>query len=283
MKEYFFDMSELSFGEANNQLVLVQNGEKLYLKLCNSGNEVVSCIEVLPFSKRKKLINFFKRGFNLSIPELNEIIPLENLMEKERKIVIHSDHAAMMIDEAREELETKYGASLSRESYERTMVYLETQNNDFQKNNRVFRLTQEENEVKATIHMNNHLSGDEKHILKFFFTNTNMDEVVAFFEAAFGLQVVTREITSTRQEYNCNFGEISIDHMHDCVDYYVVEMEMDSFHQNSEKTSEIAREIADNIGLQESLVVDRGTEEIHKLVSGEDFFATYSISNVKSL
>ena len=127
------------------------------------------------------------------------------------------------------------------------------------------------------------MSGVETHILKFFFTNTNMDEVVAFFEAAFGLQVVTREITSTRQEYNCNFGEISIDHMHDCVDYYVVEMEMDSFHQNSEKTSEIAREIADNIGLQESLVVDRGTEEIHKLVSGEDFFATYSISNVKSL
>lgn len=283
MKEYYFDMSQLSYGEAMGQLVLVEDQEKMYLRLYNTSNEEVSCIQVLPISKREKLINFFKRGFNLSIKEIDEIIPLEHLMEKERKIVVDSEDALSKIEIAKKRLESEYELRPFRSSYERTMLYLETDHYDFQKNNRIFRLTQEGNEVKATIHMNNHLPGDQKHIIKFFFTNTNMNEVVSFFEASLGLHAVTREITSTREEYKSSFGEISIDHMHDGVDYYVIEMEMDSFQKNSKETDEIAQKIAENIGLQGSLVVDQGTEEIHKLVTDENYFDTYSVSIVKKI
>lgn len=247
----------------------------------NTLNEEIFCIQVLPISKREKLINFFKLGFNLSIKEIDEIIPLDHLMEKERKIVVNSEDALSKIEEAKIRLESEYGLKPFRSSYERTMVYLETSHHDFEKNNRIFRLTQEGEEVKATIHMDNHLPGDQKHIIKFFFTNTNMDEVVSFFEASLDLHAITREITSTREEYKSNFGEISIDHMHDNVDYYVIEMEMDSFQKNSVETNEIARAIADHIGLQESLVVDQGTEEIHRMVTGSDYFDAYSISTLR--
>lgn len=283
MQKYYFDMSELTYGEAMGQLELIEEGEEMYLKLYSTSHEEISCIQVLPISKREKLINFFKRGFNLSIPEIDEMIPLENLMEKERKIVVSSNDALDKIELSKKRLESEYDLKSFRSSYERTMVYLETSHHDFKRSNRIFRLTQEGDEVKATIHMNNHLPGDQKHIIKFFFTNTTMDEVVSFFEASLGLHAITREITSTREEYTSNFGEISIDHMHDMADYYVIEMEMDSFQKNSEETDEIAREIADNIGLRESLVLDQGTEEIHKIVTGEDYFDTYSTSSVKTI
>lgn len=84
MQKYYFDMSELTYGEAMGQLELIEEGEEMYLKLYSTSHEEISCIQVLPISKREKLINFFKRGFNLSIPEIDEMIPLENLMEKEK-------------------------------------------------------------------------------------------------------------------------------------------------------------------------------------------------------
>lgn len=271
MKTYLLDTSKLLYGKINYEISLLQDKERLFLSL--GLEKEVSCIEVLPISKRKQLVTFFCYGFNITISGLEEeIIPLEELQEKERKIVVPKQ---TQVEVAKNRLREIYGADIWRKEYERKMVYMETEHNDFEKNNRIFRLTQEGNDVKATIHMNNHLPGDQKYILKFFFTNTNMDEVVAFFESALGLQAITREIMSTREEYKCEFGEVSIDHMHDATDYYVIEMEMDSFHKNSEKTTAIAQHIATTLELQDCKVVDFGTEQIHEIETSENYFETY--------
>ena len=222
------------------------------------------------------------RGFNIKLIDasLEDIlIPEEDLMEAERKIIVQGEDAEERVKHSMDLLQEKYEASLNREDYQRTMVYMDTYDRQLEKNNMIFRLTQENSDVKATIHMDNNLPGDEKHILKFFFTNTSMPYVIHFFEESLSLQAITKEITSNRTEYKSSFGEVSFDKMNNG-DYYVIELELDKFMNescDSGKVDEVAKRIAKNLDLGDCKIVDQGTEAIHKLQTGKDFFEEYKI------
>lgn len=156
------------------------------------------------------------------------------------------------------------------------MVYLDTPDKQLQDNNMIFRLTQENDDVKATIHMDNNLSGDQKHIIKFFFTETSMSQVIN----ALSLLPITKSILSKRTEYNSSFGEVAIDKVKDeNTDYYSIELELDKFideNRDSTKINNAAREIASELGLKHCEIVDLGTEAIYNKVSGKDYFEVNS-------
>lgn len=71
MLEYPFNMKNVNFGTANNNIVLLQDGEKLYLSLRDNEKQEITRIEVLHISKVKKLTNFFMRGFNIRVTGKN--------------------------------------------------------------------------------------------------------------------------------------------------------------------------------------------------------------------
>lgn len=147
----------------------------------------------------------------------------------------------------------------------------------------IFRLTKEGNDVKATIHMDNNLPGDQKHIIKFFFTDTTMSQVVDFFREGLSLVQITKSILSKRTEYKSTVGEVSIDEISDGkVKYFSVEIETDGLMdegRNSDKVDEAAKKIASQLALEDCEVVDSGTEAIYELVSGEDFFVAHGLGN----
>ena len=283
MKEYKFDMQNMSQGKKKNNIVLLRSdNEELFLSLKDDQNVEIQRIKVLNISKIKKLTNFFMRGFNIKLIDatLEDIlIPEEDLMEAERKIIVQGEDGEERVKNAMDLLQDKYDASLNREDYQRTMVYMDTQDRQLEKNNMIFRLTQENNDVKATMHMDNNLSGDKKHIIKFFFTNTSMPYVIHFFEESLSLQAITREIISNRIEYKSSFGEVAFDKMSNG-NYYVIELELDKFmdeSRDSGKVDEVAKKIAEDLDLKDCRIVDQGTEAIHKLQTGRDFFEEYKI------
>lgn len=291
MQEYIFNMENTRFGESQNTMILLKNGEDLFLMLRNPLGEEISKIKVLHISKLKKLTNFFYRGFNIALngKTLEEqIIPEDDLMECERKILISGENLEEKTTHAINVLKNNYKAQVSHNHYERTMVYLDTQNKELQNNNMIFRLTQEENVVKATIHMDNNLSGDEKHIIKFFFNDTALSEVIDFFEKALSLVPITREFKSCRTEYKCILDgekfEISLDSVPIQNGMYnSLEIECDNFpgakEHNSSKVDISAKLFANSLGLGDCPVVDVGTEAIHELMTGQSFFDSLSINN----
>jgi len=283
MKEYPFYMENMKFGQKKNNIVLLQDNDNLFLSLKDASNQEISRIQVLHISKVKKLTNFFMRGFNISLegktPE-SMLIPEDELLESERKIIVTGDDSDKKIQDAINTLEKKFAGTLNRDNYLRTMVYLDTSDRKLHDNNMIFRLTQENNDVKATIHMDNNLPGDQKHIIKFIFTETSMPHVINFFKEALSLSPITKAIPSKRTEYKSNFGEVAIDKIEDeNANYYSIELELDKFvdeTRDSAKIDEAAKKIATELGLGDCEIVDLGTEDIYKKVSGKDYFEVYS-------
>lgn len=289
MKEYPFDMENIKFGEKKSNMVLLQDGEDLFLSLRDTSNQEISRIQVLHISKIKKLTNFFMRGFNIKLEGKTAesmLIPEQELMEAERKVIVTGDECEERVKHAISMLEEKFDGEINREDYSRTMVYLDTPDRLLQGDNKIFRLTQENDDVKATIHMDNNLPGDQKRILKFFFTKTSMPAVANFFSEALSLTPVTRAIQSNRTEYKSSFGEVAIDNVEDeNAKYYSIELELDKFmdeSRDSAKIDEIAKNIASELGLGDCDIVDLGTEAIYGKVSGKDFFeANSSASEIR--
>lgn len=289
MEEYRFNMENLRFGKKKNNINLLQNGEQLYLNLVDSYNKEISRIKVLHISKIKKITNFFMRGFNMPLEGMSEedmLIPEDDLMEAERKIIVTGEDKEERVKKAIKLLEEKFEGKLNKEEYLRKMVYLDTPDKQLMNNNMIFRLTQEDNDVKATIHMDNNLPGDKKHIIKFFFAETSMPQVVNFFEEGLSLAPITRSIPSKRTEYKSSVGEFAIDKIKDeNADYYSIEFEVDKFvdkDRNSEKVNQAAKDIASKISLGDCNIVDAGTEAIYNLVSGKDYFQVYGINNERN-
>lgn len=288
MREIPFDMENIKFGNKKNRIVLLQGREDLFLSLKDINNQEISKIKVLQISKEKnvkkevkKITNFFIRGFNMPLEGKRAedmLIPEEQLMEAERKIIVIGEDSKKKVKEAIDMLEKNFEGEINRKDYERTMVYLDTPNKQLKDNNMIFRLTQENNDVKATIHMDNNLSGDQKHIIKFFFTDTSMSQVVNFFREAISLTPITRSILSKRLEYKSSVGEVAIDSVDDeenHVYYYSIELELDQFvdqNRDSARIDEKAQEIASKLGLEGYEIVDLGTEAIYNKISGKDFF-----------
>lgn len=286
MKKYQFNMKNIKFGKKKSQINLLQDGENLYLNLEDDYNQEISRIKVLHISKIKKLTNFFIRGFNIPLEGKSEddmLIPKEDLMEAERKIIVTGENAETRVEHATEMLREKFEGSINRENYQRKMVYLDTLDKQLQGNNMIFRLTQENDDVKATIHMDNNLPGDKKHIIKFFFTETSMPRVIHFFREALSLVPITREILSKRTEYKSSFGEVAIDRVKDeNADYYSIELELDKFldeNRDSTKIDEAAKKIATELGLGDCEIVDLGTEAIYNKESGKDYFEVNSTTS----
>ncbi len=292
MKKYKFNTNNLKYGKAKKSTVLLMDENKaLFLGLEDAQGNLTSKIEVLEISKLKKLTNFFMRGFNMPLEGIEKdsmLIPLEDLMEVERKIIVTGENDDERMQEAEKRLVEIYGGkpNTKKGTYPRKMLYLDTANDDLKKNNMVFRLTQEGDVVKATIHMDNNLPGDKKHIIKFFFKGTNLEDVQRFFNEALSLEPVTKTINSTRTEYDSNFGEVCMDKFKDeHAEYSVIELELDSFNKegekpkNSNQMTEIAKEIAKDLGLEDCEVVDNGTEAIFEKNSGKPFFEAYKSTN----
>lgn len=276
MKEYKFNTENIIGGEVKYPMYLLQDNDRLYLSLRKDSQEI-KCIEVLHISKLKKLTNFFQRGFNISLEGIDDelTIPLEDLMEKERKIIISGNNFKEKVTIAEEKLIANYEAKINREKYQRCMVYMDTIDLVLKKRNCILRLTEEFDDVKATIHMGNNLNGDEKYILKFFFTHTNMNEVIEFFKLSLGLVPITKEVLSTRIEYKCNFGEVAVDFFETDIPYSVIELELDSYSEDNDDSKfidSIAKNIADKLNLDDCEVVDLGTEAIYTKITGTDFF-----------
>lgn len=281
MKQYNFNMDNIKFGEARNNVVLVQKEDELFLALKDKEDREISKIKVLPISQQKKLTNFFMRAFNMPLEGVSTedlIIPESKLMEVERKIVITGENLDEKVEKAKQKLEEKFDGepNKEREDYPRTMIYMDTSDNKFKENNMIFRLTQENETVKVTIHMDKNLKGDEKHILKFFFDKTSMPYVVHFFQEALSLKPITRPIYSHRCEYETNFGEVAIDKVKDeNVAYYSIELELDK----SNNPDRDAKKIAEEMELEgsEVKIYDAGTEEIYEKISGINFFEANKI------
>lgn len=281
MKEHKFNMDNLKFGEARNNVVLIEEGEQLFIALKDKENKEISKIKVLPISKLKRLTNFFMRGFNMPLEGISEeklLIPEDELMEVERKIVVTGEAVSEKIENAKEMLKEKFEGKSNEErgDYPRTIVYMDTTNNQLKDNNMIFRLTQENDTVKATIHMDNNLKGDKKHILKFFFDQTSIAFVVNFFQEALSLVPITEPVQSKRCEYDTSFGEVAIDEIKDeNTEYYSIELELDK----SKNPDEEAKRIAKEIGLEgpEVQIFDAGTEAIYESISGVDFFEANKI------
>lgn len=230
---------------------------------------------ILPISEKKKITNFFLRGFGLALENQEDLlIPEKKLMEKERKIIIPKASAAL-IQTAKEKLKQCYNGNNHRPTYERKVIYLDTNLNDFQNNHRILRITEEENGVvKLTIHFNNHLSGDEKFIVKFFCNHTNLEEAISFLEQGLGLKVITTTFRSLREEWETSFGDVSIDDMEK---YFVIEL--DSFAKTNPSLkyiNEKASEIGKTLGLESCQIIDLGTEIIYTMQTGVPFFEAFS-------
>ena len=286
MKEYLFNMENIKFGKKKNQICLLQDGENLYLNLKDDYGQEISRIKVLHISKIKKLTNFFIRGFNMPLEGKSEesmTIAEKELMEAERKIIVTGDGAKERVKEAIGLLKKEFNAMLNRNEYLRRMVYLDTTDNQLRNNNMIFRLTQEDNDVKATIHMDNNLPGDQKHIIKFFFTDTSLPQVINFFSEGLSLIPITKSIPSKRTEFKSSVGEFAIDKVKDNhIEYYSIECELDNFvdeNRDSKKIDDVAKSIASKIGLSDCKIVDLGTEAIYNLVSGQNYFEVYSNNN----
>ena len=286
MKEYLFNMENIKLGKKKNQICLLQDGEDLYLNLKDDYGQEISRIKVLHISKIKKLTNFFIRGFNMPLEgksEESKTIPEKELMEAERKIIVTGEGAEERVKEAIELLKKEFNAVLNRNEYLRKMVYLDTTDNQLRNNNMIFRLTQEDNDVKATIHMDNNLPGDQKHIIKFFFTDTSLPQVINFFGEGLSLIPITKSIPSKRTEFKSSIGEFAIDKVKDeHTEYYSIECELDNFvdeNRDSKKIDEAAKSIASKIGLSDCRIVGLGTEAIYNLVSGQNYFEVYSNNN----
>ncbi len=282
MREYSFNMDNIKFGKKKNSINLLENGEELYLNLRDNNGQEISRIKILPISKIKKITNFFMRGFNMPLEGREEesiIIPEEKLMEAERKIIVTGEEAEERVEKAIVLLKKEFDAKLHREEYIRKMIYLDTPDNQLKHNNRIFRLTQEDNEVKATIHMDNNLPGDKKRIIKFFFTDTSMSKVVNFFQESLLLVPITKSIPSKRTEYKSSVGEFAIDQIKDeYTQYYSIEFEVEDYvdeNCDSAKIDREAKSIASKIELDDYKIVDLGTEAIYNLVSGKDYFEVY--------
>lgn len=289
MRKYNFNAENCKFAKPKKKMVLLRDDdETLFLGLEDSEGSLTSKIKVLPISKITNLTNFFIRGFNIQIEGLEDIpltIPEEDLMEVERKIIVTDGDADERTKQAEEKLQEKFKGKLNKENYSRTMIYLDNENNDLANNNMVFRLTQEKDVVKATIHMGNNLPGDQKQIIKFFFKDTNLDEVKKFFEEALSVKPITREINSTRTEYKSGFGEVSFDKFKDeFAEYSVVELELDKLKEENDDSERMTKKgivIAGDLGLDGCSVVDKGTEAIFEEVSGIPFFTAYRVPKRK--
>lgn len=283
MQNYPFNMKNMKFGKRKNNMSLLQDGKNLYLSLENDYKQEILRIKVLHISKVKKLTNFFMRGFNIPLEGKKEedmLIPEDDLMEAERKILVTGVDSEEKVKHAIDMLEKRFEGTLNRKDYLRTMVYLDTTDKQLQSNNMIFRLTQENNDVKATIHMDNNLSGDQKHIIKFFFTETSLPLVINFFNEALSLAPITQSILSKRTEYKSSFGEVAVDKVQDeNSKYYSIELELDKFvdeNRDSTKINEVAKKIAFGLDLQDCEIVDLGTEAIYNKVSGKDYFEVNS-------
>lgn len=129
MQRYPFNMTNIKFGKRKNNMSLLQDGENLYLSLENDYNQEIARIKVLHISKVKKLTNFFMRGFNISLEGKEAkgmLIPEEDLMEAERKILVTGEDSEEKVKHAIDMLEQKFEGIVNREDYLRTMVYLDT-------------------------------------------------------------------------------------------------------------------------------------------------------------
>lgn len=283
MRKYNFNTENSKFAKPEKKMVLIrEEDEQLFLGLEDNQGNLTSKIKVLPISKLTNLTNFFIRGFNIQVEDLDDVpltIPMEKLMEVERKIIVTDSSADEKTRQAEEKLKEKFKGKLNKENYLRTMMYLDTESSDLADNNIVFRLTQEENVVKATMHLGNNLSGDKKHIIKFFFTDTNLSEVKEFFCEALSVEPVTREINSYRTEYKSVFGDVAFDKFKDeFAEYSVVELELDKLKEENDDSDRMTKKgmvIAGDLGLGECQVVDIGTEAIFEETSGIPFFVAY--------
>lgn len=263
----------------DNDIYLREEGEILSLMLKDSSGLELMHLGILPISEKKKITNFFQRGFHLSLENTDELtIPINKLMEKERKIIVPKEKETLL-GKARIQLQEIYEGKINRSIYQRTIIYMDTSELYFSKKHMIFRLTEEENTVKVTIHFNNHLPGDEKYIAKFFCNHTDISEVITFFEQALGLIVITKPFLSKREEWRTYFGEVAID---DMGTYSVIELELDSFAKTNDTSSYInekAKEITENLGLATCEVVDCGTEEIYERKMKIPFFESFKIKD----
>lgn len=108
MQKYSFNMENMKFGKRKNNMSLLQDGENLYLSLENDYNQEISRIKVLHISKIKKLTNFFMRGFNIPLEGKREedmLIPEDDLMEAERKILVTGENSEEEVKHAIDMLE----------------------------------------------------------------------------------------------------------------------------------------------------------------------------------
>ncbi len=281
--EQKFIHSNQDLSNCGNQIYLLEEENTLSLLLKDKNNTEIMRLGILPISEKKKITNFFLRGFGLALENQEDLlIPEIKLMEKERKIIIPKASAAL-IQTAKEKLKQCYNGNNHRPTYERKVIYLDTNLNDFQNNHRILRITEEENGVvKLTIHFNNHLSGDEKFIVKFFCNHTNLEEVISFLEQGLGLKVITTTFRSFREEWETSFGDISIDDMEK---YFVIELELDSFAKTNPSLkyiNEKASEIGKTLGLESCQIVDLGTEIIYTMQTGVPFFEAFSNDTSKN-
>ena len=289
MKKYNFNTENSKFAKPKKKMVLLrEDDDTLFLGLEDEQGNLTSKIKVLHISKLTNLTNFFIRGFNIQIEGLDDVpltIPMEDLMEVERKIIVTDSDADKRTKQAEEKLKEKFKGDLWKEEYLRRVIYLDNENNDLANNNIVFRVTQEENVVKATMHLGNNLPGDQKHIIKFFFTGTDLSEVKEFFSDALSVEPVTREINSYRTEYKSVFGDVAFDKFKDeFAEYSVVELELDKLKEENDDSDRMTKKglvIAGDLGLEGCRVVDVGTEAIFEEVSGTPFFTAYKAPKKK--
>lgn len=106
----------------------------------NDYNQEIARIKVLHISKVKKLTNFFMKGFNISLEgkEVEDmLIPEEDLMEAERKILVTGENFEEKVKHVIDMLEKRFEGTVNREDYLRTMVYLDTTDRQLQSNNMI--------------------------------------------------------------------------------------------------------------------------------------------------
>ena len=121
MKQYNFNMDNIKFGEARNNVVLVQKEDELFLALKDKEDREISKIKVLPISQQKKLTDFFMRAFNMPLEGVSTedlIIPESKLMEVERKIVITGENLDENVEKAKQKLEEKFQNGLAESQKE---------------------------------------------------------------------------------------------------------------------------------------------------------------------
>ena len=120
MGKYNFNTENSRFATPKKKMILLRDDdETLFLGLEGLEGNLTSKIEVLPISKLTNLTNFFIRGFNIQVEGLEDVpltIPMEDLMEVERKIIVTDSNADERTKQAEEKLKEKFKGKLDKDN-----------------------------------------------------------------------------------------------------------------------------------------------------------------------